>query len=75
MCYSGLYRAIETKYRNIANGSWTNIGAVQGTLIDLTAIGQGTTNGARIGNKLTITRIVGSVDMGETVRTVARRPG
>ena len=63
---AALYRAIETKYQTIGNGSWTDIGAIQGTLIQLSAIAQGTSNGNRIGNKVTVTRIVGSVTMGES---------
>lgn len=52
-----LKASVETKSHSSKTSSWTSVGWVNGSFIDLTPIAQGTGDGQRLGNSISVTKI------------------
>lgn len=54
---SMINKKIETKHKTYVASDWTNIGAITGTLTDMTDISQGVGDQQRVGNSLNVSKI------------------
>lgn len=52
-----LNQQMETKHKSFIASAWTDVGAISGTLTELTNIGQGVGDNQRVGNKLTLHKL------------------